>query len=130
MKFRGKVTNYSEKNGNSKKDNTPYVVRSWRIEEIEGQYPNSLMVESFNKEFGRITIGDVVDVEFNSRCDIYEGKMYNKISAWKIDVISSNNSVADNILSEPQGNPILENSGTNMGAMEFDLPGSETDTPF
>lgn len=87
MKFTGKITDYLETQGTSK-DGKSYVVRKWRIEETDGQYPNSIMVESFNKDFGNAKEGDTVDVEFNTKCDKYEGKLYNKLSAWKISVLS------------------------------------------
>jgi hypothetical protein len=125
MKFKGKVTNYSEKNGNTKRDNTPYIVRSWRIEEVGPQYPNSLMVESYNKEFGRINVGDIVEAEINTKCDLYEGKMYNKISAWKITVLEASGSapsIVDDLASEQQKsseNDVLNGSTENI---EEDLP--------
>lgn len=87
MKFKGKITNFTLTEGVSKKGDA-YIVRKWRIEEEGGQYPNSVMVESFNKDFGNINEGDVVEVDMNSRCDIVDGRMYNKLSAWKMTVIS------------------------------------------
>ena len=87
MKFTGKITDYLETQGTSKKGEA-YIVRKWRIEETEGQYPNSIMVESYNKDFGNVKEGDTVDVDFNCKCDKYEGKLYNKFSAWKMSLLA------------------------------------------
>ena len=119
MKFTGKITDYEEKTGTSKKGDA-YTVRSYRLEEVEGRYPNSLMVESFNKEFDGKK-GDIVEVDCNTKCEIYNGRMYNKISAWKMDVLEKGSDFAPIPAPEPHYAPPTDDAtGTNE-----DIP-----TPF
>lgn len=82
-KLTGVITNVSDviQQGNYKK---LYV----RVQENQGEYQQSCnfeifgdqKVEAFNHE-----VGDVVEVTFNLKCNEYNDKMYNSITAWKIE---------------------------------------------
>ena len=86
MKFSGKVTAISEPIiGEGKKgtwENVTVVVT-----ETEGEYPQSIAVECFNKqsELEKIAIGTVCDVYFNMEASEYKGKFYGKNKLWKFD---------------------------------------------
>ena len=85
MKFSGEVTAIRTIFGEGKKgtwENSTVVVA-----ETEGEYPQSIAVECFNKqsELEKIAIGAVCDVHFNVEASEYKGKFYGKNKLWKFD---------------------------------------------
>ena len=87
MKFSGKVTAISEPLiGEGKKGTWESVTVV--VTETEGEYPQSIAVECFNKqsELEKIAIGTVCDVYFNMEASEYKGKFYGKNKLWKFDV--------------------------------------------
>ena len=87
MKFSGKVTAISEPLiGEGKKGTWESVTVV--VTETEGEYPQSIAVECFNKqtELEKIAIGTVCDVYFNMEASEYKGKYYGKNKLWKFDV--------------------------------------------
>ena len=86
MKFSGKVTAISEPLiGEGKKGTWESVTVV--VTETEGEYPQSIAVECFNKqtELEKIAIGTVCDVYFNMEASEYKGKFYGKNKLWKFD---------------------------------------------
>ena len=57
------------------------------VTETEGEYPQSIAVECFNKqsELEKITLGSTCDVYFNMEASEYKGKIYGKNKLWKFD---------------------------------------------
>ena len=86
MKFSGKVTAISEPLiGEGKKGTWESVTVV--VTETEGEYPQSIAVECFNKktELEKIAIGATCDVWFNMEASEYKGKIYGKNKLWKFD---------------------------------------------
>ena len=86
MKFSGKVTAISEPLiGEGKKGTWESVTVI--VTENEGEYPQSIAVECFNKqsELEKIALGTVCDVHFNMEASEYKGKYYGKNKLWKFD---------------------------------------------
>ena len=87
MKFSGEVTAISDPLiGEGKKGTWESVTVV--VTETEGEYPQSIAVECFNKqtELEKIAIGTVCDVYFNMEASEYKGKIYGKNKLWKFDV--------------------------------------------
>jgi hypothetical protein len=64
---------------------------TFEITELEGQYPNSLVLDIYGNEkvdnfFKFNLLDDIVNVEFNSRVftAYADGRKFNNLSAWKI----------------------------------------------
>ena len=86
MKFSGEVTAISEPLiGEGKKGTWESVTVV--VTETEGEYPQSIAVECFNKqsELEKIALGTVCDVYFNMEASEYKGKFYGKNKLWKFD---------------------------------------------
>ena len=87
MKFSGEVIAISEPIiGEGKKGTWESVTVV--VTETEGEYPQSIAVECFNKqsELKKIALGTVCDVYFNVEASEYKGKYYGKNKLWKFDV--------------------------------------------
>ena len=86
MKFSGKVTAISEPIiGEGKKGTWESVTVV--VTETEGEYPQNIAVECFNKqsELEKITLGATCDVLFNMEASEYKGRFYGKNKLWKFD---------------------------------------------
>ena len=86
MKFSGKVTEISEPiYGEGKKGTWQSVTVV--VTETEGEYPQSILVECFNKqsELEKIALGATCDVHFNMEVSEYKFKFYGKNKLWKFD---------------------------------------------
>ena len=92
MKFYGRVEQIIDKSG-TKRDGTPFAAAQYVVTETTPSYPQSGLFETFGDRAGTANIGDEVEVEFNLRCDEYQGKYYGKNSAWKITVKKAAESV-------------------------------------
>ena len=86
MKFSGKVTAMTE----------PFICEgkkgTWEsvtvvVTETEGEYPQSIAIECFNKqaELEKICVGAMCDVLFNVDANEYKGKIYGKNKLWKFE---------------------------------------------
>lgn len=62
------------------------------LEEISDKdYKSSLMIEFFKEKIelaAPLNMGDTVKVYLNPRAKEYNGRWYNSVSCWKVDVIS------------------------------------------
>lgn len=82
----GVVTHFLQKNGVSKKDGKPFVAWAIRVEEEDGQYPNSICGEVFGEKITPPAIGEKVTVHFNPRCNVLDdGRFFGKENIWKIE---------------------------------------------
>ena len=88
MKFTGKVTAAIDKSGISKQEK-PFIAWQYRLEETEGQYPQSCLIDVFGDRTDKLNVGDIAEVDFNMKCDEYQGKLYGKNNAWRITVITA-----------------------------------------
>ena len=65
--------------------NTPIEVR-----EVDCEHPNSMVFGSFDKDIAdTITEGSLVDVFYNAKTNEFNGKTYNSLNIWKIEVKSA-----------------------------------------
>lgn len=84
MQITGKITNITPKIVVGTKQTEK---QSIRVEETEGQYPNSLMLDAFGKKIAEISslrLGDEVTAEFNGRTSSHNEKTYNNLSVRRI----------------------------------------------
>lgn len=85
MNFYGRVEHIIDRSG-TKKDGTPFTATQYVVTETTPSYPQSGLFEVYGDRAGTANVGDEVDVEFNLRCDEYQGKYFGKNSVWKITV--------------------------------------------
>ena len=123
MKFTGKVTAAIDKSGISKQDK-PFIAWQYRLEETEGQYPQSCLIDVFGDRTDKLNVGDIAEVDFNMKCDEYQGKLYGKNNAWKITVITAatGGSPADTGQQEAKTSPTVEAQSTGSEEATDDLP--------
>jgi hypothetical protein len=81
MKIKGKVKFISEATTGTSKAGKDWAKQSVVIEE-DGQYPNSAVIEFFNKEIN-FEVGDIVEMEFNIKATEFNGRYFTNISAWQ-----------------------------------------------
>ena len=74
-----------DKSGIAKTGN-PFIACQYRLVETEGQYPQSCVIDVFGDRLPTLNVGDIAEVDFNMKCDEYQGKLYGKNNAWKITV--------------------------------------------
>jgi hypothetical protein len=87
--FTGRVSQYVDKSGKKKSDQTPYV--SWQIvvDEEDVQYPDSLVAEYYGEKIAPPELGSVVKIGYHVRSSSWEGKHFGSNNIWKIDLIES-----------------------------------------
>ena len=86
MKFSGEVIAISKTLiGEGKKGTWESVTVV--VTETEGEYPQSIAVECFNKqsELEKIAIGTVCDIYFNMEASEYKGNFYGENKLWKFE---------------------------------------------
>ena len=90
QKFTGKVKVITLPES-GEKDGKPWVKQSVVIEEEKDKYPQSIVVESFNKqtEIDKIKIGDTVEVFFNVSAKEYKERYFGSNALWKFNVLGS-----------------------------------------
>jgi hypothetical protein len=59
------------------------------VEEIDKQYPNSLVFDAFNKNIDGLAKGMIVNVEYNGKVSVYNGHFYNSLLIYKIEKVFS-----------------------------------------
>lgn len=128
MKFTGKVTAAIDKSGISKQDK-PFIAWQYRLEETEGQYPQSCLIDVFGDRTDKLNVGDIAEVDFNMKCDEYQGKLYGKNNAWKITVIEY--SSPGGPTSQPQTSiPVNQPSAQPVIPESADTSAGEDNLPF
>lgn len=86
MNITGKITFKSDKEyvGQNQKEKQQISV----IE--DAQYPNSLTIDFLGDkvtQLAQVSVGDIVSVSINTRTNEYNGKRYNSINGWKVDLV-------------------------------------------
>lgn len=65
------------------------------LEEISDKdYKSSLMIEFFKEKIDLVAslqVGDTIKAYLNPRAKEYNGRWYNSVSCWKVDVLSQGN---------------------------------------
>jgi len=108
MEFKGRVEEIIDKSGTSKKGE-PFVAYQILVEEEMQQYPQSGVFDTFGDKITLPAVGDLVTVNFNMKATKWEGKIFGKNNAWKIEVEksvqNSVNPVTNTIPSAPTPEP-------------------------
>lgn len=105
----------------------PEAAKAWTkvdfIVETEGQYPKKVCINSFNDKIppSQLAIGNKVKVDVNLESREYNGKWYTTVSAWKMEVISSNGNT-------PQAQPYTQPTNSQPFAATTADPNG--DLPF
>lgn len=88
MEIKGRISWVGEIQNTGKENRV-----SFEVTELEGQYPNSLVLDIYGNEkvenfFKFNMIEDEVSVEYNSRVfTTADGRKFNNLSSWKINKI-------------------------------------------
>lgn len=89
MEITGKIIQVLEaRGGTSARTGNPWKVQSYVLE-TEEQYPRRMVFEVFGEDQinqFNIQVGQVLTVSFNVDAHEYQGRWYNQIRAWKVEV--------------------------------------------
>jgi hypothetical protein len=114
LKFSGRITKIGETvtGSNSKGEWTRTNII---VEEDVNEYPNAMTFDLFNKQelVDKLNEGDSVEVLYNSKVSEFNGKSYNSLSVWKIDLLENGNSI-DNIPEPPKPNFIKSEANDDI----------------
>jgi len=85
MEIKGKIIHVleSRKGSNEKGE---WEVQNWVLEETQGDWPKKISFEAFNKDWN-LQVGQEVTVSINLESREYQGKWYQSIKAWKVDIV-------------------------------------------
>jgi hypothetical protein len=135
MEFTGLVLEVIDKSGTSKTGNA-FTASQIVVTDNAPEYPQTVVFDTFGDKFSNINVGDEVEVSYNFKANEYNGKWYNKVNGWKINVMSTKAAITEPV-SDPLGvasqgasatDPALvytsQQPGTTDGALstEDDLP--------
>ena len=103
LKFTGIITAISAKQSGESANGKHWEKQNFVVTEQKDRYPQSLLVEAFNKSelIGKLQEGDEVEVTFNVNAKEYKGAFYGSNQLWKVNVLNNVQS-AEN---EPQNSP-------------------------
>lgn len=131
MEFTGLVLEIIDKSGTSKAG-SQFVASQIVVTDGAKEYPQTVVFDTFGDKFSNIKAGDEVEVSYNFKANEYNGRWYNKVNAWKINVMSTKGAPTEPV-SDPLGlestEPSLVYTSTQtdgVGAAE----GQEDDLPF
>jgi len=85
MNFTGKIKQISPLTSGTSNSGKDWSKQNIWVEEIDKEYPNSMVFEAFNKPLDGFANGMIVNVDFNAKGSEYNGKLYNSLSIWKIE---------------------------------------------
>jgi len=88
MEFTGLVLEVIDKSGTSKTGNA-FTASQIVVTDNAPEYPQTVVFDTFGDKFSNIHVGDEVEVSYNFKANEYNGKWYNKINGWKINVMST-----------------------------------------
>lgn len=120
MKIKGTVKFISEVVTGISGSGKEWKKQSVVIEE-DGQYPNSAVIDWFNKEINFV-VGDEIEVDFNIKATEYKGKYFNNLSAWTWEAVGGqskmpqsqpSHNVPDLKTNQPQAGNNSENDGSD-----------------
>lgn len=89
----GVVTSVTNKKSGRTKNEKDYKSYTVTVKETDGQYPNEValdyMVKGERMKFYKeVNVGDEVEVAFKISQNEYNGKKYNRLSVWKMNILS------------------------------------------
>lgn len=115
LNFVGKITQISEpQTGTSAKgewSKTTIVV------EDDNQYPNSIAFDTFNKQeiVDGLSVGQEVDVLYNAKTSEYNGRTFNSLSLWKVEVKDGSGSATTSSEPAKTSKPAAVSVGSDEG---------------
>jgi exonuclease VII large subunit len=89
MEFTGVCINKGETRTGEGKNGT-WKSLEFVLEDSTGRYPKKAMFEANTKSYdfaAKIKQGDTVKVQYDVDCNEYKGRYYNKLKAFKIEVV-------------------------------------------
>ena len=117
LKFNGSITNICEQRSGIDKNGNNYSTIDFVVMEKDGQYPNSLVFNIYGggEHFDKVEkflkynkVGDDVEVEYKASVKEYNGKIYNSISAWKVNNLSYKKQAHEEIKSSSATGKVLD----------------------
>jgi len=86
LSFSGKITEIGVTQSGTGK-NGEWSNTTIRVEETEGEHPNSIIFSALNKQeiVDTLSVGAIVEVLYNAKTNDYNGKTYNSLNVWKIN---------------------------------------------
>ena len=87
MKITGKITVVLPLQEGTSAKGTAWSKQTAVVEESEGQYPQSLAFDMMSDKIVALNVGDVVEINFDTKAREYQGKYFNNINAWKVTVV-------------------------------------------
>jgi hypothetical protein len=121
MEFKGRVEKILDKSGVSKKTNEPFKAYQILVKEESGQYPQSAVFDIFGEKLQLPKIGESVTVSFSMKASEYEGKLFGKNNAWKIESERLDNTPVGSIPQPTQSAPEAA-VGSAPDSGNIDLP--------
>jgi hypothetical protein len=109
MELKGRVEFISSLDKGTDKKGKEYEKAYFVISDEVGQYPNRLKIELFNKtdQMKGVKVGSMVNVQYNTGVNEYQGKHYGSCSLWKLELLSAPTTVAE---VQPVAIPVIEDS--------------------
>ena len=89
MKITGKITVVLPLQEGTSAKGTAWSKQTAVVEESEGQYPQSLAFDMMSDKIVALNVGDVVEIDFDTKAREYQGKYFNNVNAWKVTVVGS-----------------------------------------
>ena len=128
QEFTGIVLDVALKTGTSKEG------KAWESRQItvtdQNEHEQIVVLDAFGDKFAGIKAGDEITAFFNFKGNEYNGKWYNKVNAWKINVLST---AKDEPVDDPLGLGSEKAEPAKKTKKEPEVPASDEradDLPF
>ena len=125
MEITGIVRHAMEmRSGVSQRTGNPWASRDYVLE-IPGQYPKHIVLTVFGEDKIRdfaLRKDETVTVYFDIDANVYQGKWYNKVTAWKVERPGQSAAQAQQPVPQPQPAPYASQVPTAQGSSADDLP--------
>ena len=107
MKIEGTVTKIMPPTSGEKNGKT-WTSQDFVLEIEQGEYPQAIVVNVFNNKIDvdKLIVGNEYECSLNFNANEYNGKVYNKISCWKIEGEMKSGNTPAPIIETP---PVTEN---------------------
>lgn len=128
MKFVGIITHIIDRSGVSK-NGEPFNAYQFRVEEKTVSYPQAILLDCYGDKYKGHIIGQYIEAEFNLRCDIFDGKLFGKCSAWKITVLAGPAAVDNRPLYNGHEDPLPAYNGSQDPLRAFEAKVDPFATP-
>jgi len=89
MKITGRITVVLPLQEGTSAKGTAWSKQTAVVEESEGQYPQSLAFDMMGDKIVALTVGQQVEVDFDTKVREYQGKYFNNVNAWKVTVVGA-----------------------------------------